>query len=162
MSKTIKDLTFTLESQNEVTMITNNFLNITINSLFFFSKLIHLKNLVHEAWSGIDVQLKRRYDLISNLMATVQGYSQHEKQTFENVFRPVLDIVADQFEKIGFRFADRAIHVEIDEARVCDIIPAEIFHEELRNLACDIAADRKPAFQGDGAIGQVDGALPGQ
>ena len=42
MSKTIKDLTFTLESQNEVTMINNNFLNITINSLFFFSKLIHL------------------------------------------------------------------------------------------------------------------------
>lgn len=50
-----------------------------------YNALIHLKNLVHEAWSGIDVQLKRRYDLISNLMATVQGYSQHEKQIFENV-----------------------------------------------------------------------------
>ena len=50
-----------------------------------YNALIHLKNLVHEAWSGIDVQLKRRYDLISNLVATVQGYSQHEKQVFENV-----------------------------------------------------------------------------
>lgn len=54
-------------------------------SIFKYNGLIYLKNLVHEACNGIDVQLKRRYDLIPNLIATVQGYSQHEKQTFENV-----------------------------------------------------------------------------
>lgn len=45
------------------------------------------KNLMHEAWSGIDVQLKRRYDLIPNLVETVKGYSQHEKGLFEEVAR---------------------------------------------------------------------------
>ncbi|HEX2954423.1 MAG TPA: LemA family protein [Bacillota bacterium] len=45
------------------------------------------KNLMREAWSGIDVQLKRRYDLIPNLVETVKGYSQHEKGLFEDVAR---------------------------------------------------------------------------
>jgi LemA protein len=43
------------------------------------------RNLVKEAWSGIDVQLKRRYDLIPNLIETVKGYAAHEKQLFENI-----------------------------------------------------------------------------
>jgi LemA protein len=47
--------------------------------------LVKLKNLVAEAWSGIDVQLKKRYDLIPNLVETVKGYAAHEKETFENV-----------------------------------------------------------------------------
>lgn len=52
-----------------------------------YNKLVHQKNLVDEAWSGIDVQLKRRYDLVPNLVATVQGYSAHEKGVLENVTR---------------------------------------------------------------------------
>lgn len=50
-----------------------------------YNKLVKLKNLVAEAWSGIDVQLKKRYDLIPNLVETVKGYAAHEKETFENV-----------------------------------------------------------------------------
>ena len=50
-----------------------------------YNKLVRLKNLVAEAWSGIDVQLKKRYDLIPNLVETVNGYAAHEKETFENV-----------------------------------------------------------------------------
>ncbi|MBK9761085.1 MAG: DUF2207 domain-containing protein [Flavobacteriales bacterium] len=52
-----------------------------------YNRLVKLKNLVAEAWSGIDVQLKKRYDLIPNLVETVKGYAAHEKETFENVTR---------------------------------------------------------------------------
>lgn len=50
-----------------------------------YNGLIKLKNRVDEAWSDIDVQLKRRHDLIPNLVSTVKGYAAHEKEVFEKV-----------------------------------------------------------------------------
>ncbi|MBL8628295.1 MAG: LemA family protein, partial [Rhodospirillaceae bacterium] len=50
-----------------------------------YNKLIGLRNRVKEAWSDIEVQMKRRYDLIPNLVETVKGYATHEKSTLENV-----------------------------------------------------------------------------
>ena len=50
-----------------------------------YNGLIRLKNRVDEAWSDIDVQLKRRHDLIPNLVNTVKGYAAHEKEVFEKV-----------------------------------------------------------------------------
>lgn len=50
-----------------------------------YNSLVRLKALVQEAWSGIDVQLKRRYDLIPNLIETVKGYAGHERGIFEKV-----------------------------------------------------------------------------
>ncbi|MDD4902078.1 MAG: LemA family protein [Patescibacteria group bacterium] len=50
-----------------------------------YNGLIRGKNRVDEAWSDITVQLKRRYDLIPNLIETVKGYAAHEKTAFENV-----------------------------------------------------------------------------
>jgi LemA protein len=50
-----------------------------------YNGLVSLKNRTDEAWSDIDVQLKRRYDLIPNLVETVKGYAKHEKQVFEEV-----------------------------------------------------------------------------
>ncbi len=50
-----------------------------------YNGLIRLKNQTDEAWSDIDVQLKRRYDLIPNLINTVKGYASHESGVFEKV-----------------------------------------------------------------------------
>lgn len=50
-----------------------------------FNVLVRFRNRVKESWSDIDVQLKRRYDLIPNLIETVKGYAEHEKEIFEKV-----------------------------------------------------------------------------
>lgn len=50
-----------------------------------YNGFVRLMNRTKEAWADIDVQLKRRYDLIPNLVETVKGYAAHEKEAFENV-----------------------------------------------------------------------------
>lgn len=59
-----------------------------------FNKLVGLKNRSDEAWSDIDVQLKRRYDLIPNLVESVKGYAKHEKTVFENVTKARADAMS--------------------------------------------------------------------
>jgi len=51
----------------------------------FYNSLVSLKNRAQEAWADIDVQLKRRYDLIPNLVNIVKGYATHERELFEKV-----------------------------------------------------------------------------
>ena len=61
---------------------------IVVVGLFFafvYNSLVRGRNRVDNAWSQIDVQLKRRYDLIPNLVETVKGYATHERETFERV-----------------------------------------------------------------------------
>jgi LemA protein len=53
--------------------------------VIIYNGLVTLRNRVKNAWAQIDVQLKRRYDLIPNLMETVKGYAKHEKGVFEEV-----------------------------------------------------------------------------
>ena len=53
--------------------------------MFTYNGFITLNSQINNAWAQIDVQLRRRYDLIPNLVATVKGYAKHEKETFENV-----------------------------------------------------------------------------
>ncbi|HEY1637247.1 MAG TPA: LemA family protein [Rhizomicrobium sp.] len=52
-----------------------------------YNSLVRRRNVVAEAWSGIDAQLKRRADLIPNLVETVKGYAGHERETFEDLAR---------------------------------------------------------------------------
>ncbi|HEX8974069.1 MAG TPA: LemA family protein [Patescibacteria group bacterium] len=58
---------------------------VVLAAVGMYNGLIRLKNRVDEAWSDIDVQLKRRHDLIPNLVETVKGYAAHEKEVFEQV-----------------------------------------------------------------------------
>jgi len=53
--------------------------------IFAYNKFITLKERVANAWSQVEVQLKRRYDLIPNLVNTVKAYAKHEQETFEKI-----------------------------------------------------------------------------
>ncbi|OGZ33948.1 MAG: hypothetical protein A2Y98_00540 [Candidatus Portnoybacteria bacterium RBG_19FT_COMBO_36_7] len=61
-----------------------------------YNRFIRLKKRTEEAWSDIDVQLKRRYDLIPNLVETVKGYATHEREAFENVTRARAQAISAQ------------------------------------------------------------------
>jgi LemA protein len=50
-----------------------------------YNSLVSLRNFIRESWSNVDTELKRRYDLIPNLVATVKGYAAHERQVLERV-----------------------------------------------------------------------------
>src|SRR5512142_3064742 len=56
-----------------------------VAAIGIFNRLVTLRNRIDNAWSQIDVQLRRRYDLIPNLVEIVKGYAAHERQTFEEV-----------------------------------------------------------------------------
>jgi LemA protein len=55
--------------------------------MFTYNGLVSLRNRIENAWAQIDVQLKRRYDLIPNLVETVKGYASHEKDTLDRVIQ---------------------------------------------------------------------------
>jgi LemA protein len=56
-----------------------------VYAIVVFNGLVHTRQMANEAWSGIDVQLKRRSDLVSNLVDTVNGYAAHERSVLEEV-----------------------------------------------------------------------------
>lgn len=59
-----------------------------------YNSLVRLRNWIDEAWAQIDVQLKRRYDLIPNLVETVKGYAKHEQETLQKVIEARNRLVA--------------------------------------------------------------------
>jgi LemA protein len=58
---------------------------VAIALVVLYNRFVRLRNRVDNAWAQIEVQLKRRWDLIPNLVETVKGYAAHERETFENV-----------------------------------------------------------------------------
>ena len=60
---------------------------IIIGGIVSYNRFVQQKNLIKDAWANIDTELRRRYDLIPNLVETVRGYATHEREVFENVTR---------------------------------------------------------------------------
>src|SRR5436305_14413121 len=60
---------------------------IALWAVAIYNNLVRRRNIVAEAWSGIEAQLKRRADLIPNLVETVKGYAAHERATFDELAR---------------------------------------------------------------------------
>jgi LemA protein len=58
---------------------------VALYAIFTYNRLIVLRNRIQNAWAQVDVQLRRRYDLIPNLVETVKGYATHEREVFERV-----------------------------------------------------------------------------
>lgn len=68
-------------------------------AILTFNNLITLKNRIDNAWAQIDVQLKRRYDLIPNLIETVKGYAKHEKETLADITKYRAQLVTGTTEQ---------------------------------------------------------------
>jgi LemA protein len=70
---------------------------VVVSVLYYIAKrnsIIAARNRVDESWSGIDVQLKRRHDLVPNLVETVKGYAEHEQQVFEKATKARAEAMA--------------------------------------------------------------------
>jgi LemA protein len=99
---------------------------------FLFNRLVGLKNRAASAWSDIDVQLKRRHDLVDNLVETVRGYTQHERQTLEEVTR--LRSQADQTRSTGLPAATGAAEAALT-SRLTSLLAVVEAYPELKASA---------------------------
>jgi LemA protein len=103
------------------------------------NSMIGARNRCDEAWSGIDVQLKRRHDLIPNLVETVKGYATHERETFEKVTQARADAMKAQGPAQSSAAEGRLSSVLGDLRAVAENYPelraTENFQQLSRNLS---------------------------
>lgn len=78
----------------ELVIIIGIIVLLTVLVIGIYNRLVRLRNRVEAAWAQIDVQLKRRHDLVPNLVETVKGYAAHERETLETVTRARQQAVA--------------------------------------------------------------------
>ena len=90
--------------------------------IFAYNGLVRLRNRIENAWSQIDVQLRRRYDLIPNLVETVKGYAAHERETFESVTKARADATYQLLKEDPSKFAEpricRRYHSDRDSSSI--------------------------------------------
>jgi LemA protein len=103
------------------------------------NSMIGSRNRVDEAWSGIDVQLKRRHDLVPNLVETVKGYAQHERETFQKVTDARASAMAAQGPREASQ-AEGVLNAALADLRAVaenypDLRATENFQQLSRNLS---------------------------
>jgi LemA protein len=115
---------------------------VVVGVLYYISKrnsIIASRNRVDESWSGIDVQLKRRHDLVPNLVETVKGYAEHEKQVFEKVTAARADAMSAQSVGDTAKAEDKLTGALTDLRAVAENYPTlratENFQQLSRNLS---------------------------
>ncbi|HEY5707923.1 MAG TPA: LemA family protein [Solirubrobacterales bacterium] len=115
---------------------------LVIGVLYFIAKrnsIIAARNRVDESWSGIDVQLKRRHDLVPNLVETVKGYAEHESQTFEATTKARAEAMAAQGVEETAKAEQKLTQALADVKVVAENYPTlratENFQQLSRNLS---------------------------
>jgi LemA protein len=115
---------------------------IALLALYYVAKrnsIIGSRNRVDESWSGIDVQLKRRHDLVPNLVETVKGYAAHESQTFEKVTAARADAMSAQGVGDSAKAEEKLTGALTDLRAVAENYPqlkaTENFQQLSRNLS---------------------------
>ena len=115
---------------------------IVIAVIYYIAKrnsIIAARNRVDESWSGIDVQLKRRHDLVPNLVETVKGYAEHESQTFEKTTQARAAAMAAQGVEETAKAEQQLTQALADVKAVAENYPTlratENFQQLSRNLS---------------------------
>jgi LemA protein len=115
---------------------------VVIAVLYFIGKrngIISARNRVDESWSGIDVQLKRRHDLVPNLVETVKGYAEHESQTFEKTTQARAEAMKAQSVEETAKAEQKLTQALADVKAVAENYPTlratENFQQLSRNLS---------------------------
>jgi len=115
---------------------------IVIAVLYYIAKrnsIIASRNRVDESWSGIDVQLKRRHDLVPNLVETVKGYAEHESQTFERTTQARAEAMAAESVEDTAKAEQKLTQALADVRAVAENYPTlratENFQQLSRNLS---------------------------
>jgi LemA protein len=104
-----------------------------------YNGLVKSRNKVDEAWSGIDVQLKRRHDLVPNLVETVQGYAAHERETLERVTEARAEAMAATRSQV--EPAEAHLGSALGEIRaLAEAYPELQAAESFRRLQAELAA----------------------
>jgi LemA protein len=126
---------------------------VVIAVLYFIAKrnsIIAARNRVDESWSGIDVQLKRRHDLVPNLVETVKGYAEHESQTFERTTQARAEAMAASSVEDTAKAEQKLTQALADVKAVAENYPTlratENFQQlsrELSQLEDEIQASRR-------------------
>ncbi len=118
--------------------------------VFAYNALVKARNKVDEAWSGIDVQLKRRHDLVPNLVQTVKGYASHERETLERVTAARQQAVdaqgPEQSEQAEARLTSALGAINALAEEYPDLRAAENFQQlqaELAGIEDEIQASRR-------------------
>jgi LemA protein len=106
---------------------------------FAFNALVYARSQVNEAWSGIDVQLKRRHDLVPNLVETVSAYAEHEAGVLQ-VLRESRDGAVGSSGRRGRQAAEQELSQAIGGIRVvCERYPELRAAEPFRRLQAQLA-----------------------